>query len=240
MLGRSPSLRRATSALVLALLAICVLEPPAAPGAAWVLPWEATARREDVRRLANEWRRGTLPDRRQLLTAIDRLEECYDEPRPVAADAERISGLWSLLYNGPADPELQEERDEQRLEGPFLAQLRPLGAALGLKRRDARQRIDVAGGKVDNVAPFSALGLDGELVIEGSAAAMPDGQRLAVTFEAFRLRLGALPPVRVGLGWVNASGWVRTTYVDDGLRVGRGDKGSVFLAVRSARGGMED
>lgn len=27
-------------------------------------------------------------------------------------------------------------------------------------------------------------------------------------------------------------GWIQTTYLDDELRVGRGDKGSIFLAAR--------
>jgi len=199
---------------------------------AWVLPWDVTARRNDVRRRANELRRGKVTDRRGLLDAIALLEECYEETQPVVADAGRISGLWALLYNGPADPDLTEERAEQRLEGPFLAQLRPIGAALGLKRLGARQRIDVAGGHVDNIAPFSALGTDGELVIEGSARPFSDGKRLGVTFDAAELRFGALPTLRLGLGWANATGWVRTTYVDDDLRIGRGDKGSVFVAAR--------
>lgn len=31
---------------------------------------------------------------------------------------------------------------------------------------------------------------------------------------------------------VGTQGWVETTYVDDEVRVGRGDKGSVFVTVR--------
>lgn len=88
-----------------------------------------------------------------------------------------------------------------------------------------------------------------------------DGEwrRLAVTFESvnFRyattilrgvagehLRSHAFVPRRVGerqigslgLGWVNggkgAQGWVDTTYLDEQLRLGRGDKGSIFVTVR--------
>ena len=31
---------------------------------------------------------------------------------------------------------------------------------------------------------------------------------------------------------LDAQGWVETTYVDEEVRVGRGDKGSVFVTVR--------
>jgi len=201
-------------------------------GQVFTLPWEIAARKESVRRLANQARTGKLRDRSELLDAISSLEACYDNPEPVRSDAARITGMWGLLYNGPSDPEVEVESDDQRLEGPFLSRLRPIGDALALRQRGLRQRIDVPGGRVDNIAPFTILGNSGELLIRGSAEPLEDGERLGVTFDAVELRLGPLPPFRIGLRWANATGWVRTTYVDDDLRVGRGDKGSVFVAVK--------
>lgn len=199
-------------------------------GQVFIFPWEVSERKESVRRLANQVRRGKLRDRSRLLDAISSLEACYENPEPVRTDAARITGMWGLLYNGPSDPEQKVESDDQRLEGPFLAQFRPIGEALALRLRGPRQRIDVLGGRVDNIAPFTILGNTGEFLITGSAKPLDDGKRLGVTFDAVELRLGSLPPFCIGLGWANASGWVRTTYVDDNLRVGRGDKGSVFVA----------
>eukprot|EP00931_Biecheleriopsis_adriatica_P098238 TRINITY_DN72177_c0_g1_i1.p1 TRINITY_DN72177_c0_g1~~TRINITY_DN72177_c0_g1_i1.p1 ORF type:complete len:244 (+),score=39.46 TRINITY_DN72177_c0_g1_i1:94-825(+) len=198
----------------------------------FVFPWELATRKDSVRRLANQARTGRLRDRRKLLQAISLLEACYENPEPVRYDAARITGKWGLLYNGPADPDADTESEDQRLEGPFLARLRPIGDALGLRQRGPQQKIDIPNGRVDNVAPFSVLGNSGELLITGCAKPLDDGARLGVTFDAVVLRLGTLPPLRLDLSWVNASGWVKTTYVDDDLRVGRGDKGSVFVAAK--------
>lgn len=201
-------------------------------GQVFTFPWEIAVRKESVRRLANQARTGKLRDRSLLLDAISSLEACYDNSEPLRFDAARITGMWGLLYNGPSDPEVEIESNEQRLEGPFLSRLRPIGEALALRQRGPRQRIDVPGGRVDNIAPFTILGNTGELLITGSAKPLEDGERLGVTFDAVEIRLGSLPPFRIDLRWANASGWVRTTYVDDDLRVGRGDKGSVFVAAK--------
>jgi len=225
-----PALRRSRWAVV----ALCCAFCGCSVHVEWLFlfPWEQTSRKESVRRLANAARMGKLRDRRQLLDAVASLEACYENPEPVRSDAARITGTWGLLYNGPEDPEVKNESEEQRLEGPFLARLRPIGDALGIRQKGPRQNIDIPGGRVDNVAPFRALGNSGELLITGAASPFEDGKRLGVTFDAVEVRFGSLPPLRLDLSWVNASGWIRTTYVDDDLRIGRGDKGSVFVATR--------
>jgi hypothetical protein len=59
--------------------------------------------------------------------------------------------------------------------------------------------------------------------------------RLAVFFESVELKLSSLA-VRLPLTWANngrgPEGWVDTTFLDDSLRCGRGDKGSFFVAAR--------
>ena len=56
--------------------------------------------------------------------------------------------------------------------------------------------------------------------------------RVDVAFTSFGLKLGALPELRVPVGWANLRGWVDTTYLDTDLRLGRGDKGSLFVTAR--------
>ena len=41
----------------------------------------------------------------------------------------------------------------------------------------------------------------------------------------------------LSLRWVRPRGWVEVTYLDDTYRIGRGDKGSVFVAVREGKSG---
>ncbi|KAK9811528.1 hypothetical protein WJX72_005364 [[Myrmecia] bisecta] len=44
-------------------------------------------------------------------------------------------------------------------------------------------------------------------------------------------QLGLLK-LTIPLGWAKPKGWVETTYLDEQMRVGRGDKGSLFVTVR--------
>mmetsp|Transcript_111 Transcript_111/g.256 ORF Transcript_111/g.256 Transcript_111/m.256 type:complete len:271 (-) Transcript_111:203-1015(-) len=97
-------------------------------------------------------------------------------------------------------------------------------------------------GKVENRAEFDIFGAACELKIMGSCAQVPaeetDGEarRLAVAFDSVQFKLGPLGPLSIPLSWANGGkgpqGWVDTTYLDEELRVGRGDKGSIFVAAR--------
>ncbi len=40
-------------------------------------------------------------------------------------------------------------------------------------------------------------------------------------------------PVRGLLSRPGPQGWIETTYLDEDLRIGRGDKGSIFVASRA-------
>lgn len=61
-------------------------------------------------------------------------------------------------------------------------------------------------------------------------------KRLAVAFQRVSFTLGSLPSLTLPLDWVNdgkgPEGWLDTTYLDEDLRLGRGDKGSTFVTVR--------
>ena len=61
--------------------------------------------------------------------------------------------------------------------------------------------------------------------------------RTDVRFTRLSLRLGPLPPLVLPLTAFNPNGWVETTVLTRGLRVSRGDKGSLFVAARRPAGG---
>lgn len=68
------------------------------------------------------------------------------------------------------------------------------------------------------------------MLVGGSAvAATPT--RLDVTFLDFTLELGQLR-LALPLSLLAPRGSVETTFLDDALRIGRGDKGSVFVCAR--------
>jgi hypothetical protein len=71
-----------------------------------------------------------------------------------------------------------------------------------------------------------------------------DMRKINVKFESFRVRilpkptgllsLSTLSDFTIPLGVIGPTGWLRTTYLDDNLRITRGFKGSVFVLTRPA------
>jgi len=161
-----------------------------------------------------------------ILQALEIMER--DNPTEKPARNPMLSGKWALLYYAAADAQAQAKAGE--VEGPFLSFFKPLLGGL-FRTKSNSQNIDVEGGKVENIAEFAtAFGLQGMLNIQGNLRVVSD-ERAEVAFERFVLRLGKLS-VTVPLSWVNARGYVDTTYLDDTIRIGRGDKGSIFLNAR--------
>lgn len=63
-----------------------------------------------------------------------------------------------------------------------------------------------------------------------------DRRKIDVKFEACRLTLRNSPlDVKFPLGVIGPTGWLRTGYIDDDIRITRGHKGSVFILSRTAK-----
>lgn len=63
-----------------------------------------------------------------------------------------------------------------------------------------------------------------------------DGRKIDVKFDKCRVTIKDSPvDIAFPLGVVGPTGWLRTDYVDDDLRITRGHKGSVFILSRTAR-----
>uniref|UniRef100_A0A061QZ91 Plastid lipid-associated protein/fibrillin conserved domain-containing protein n=1 Tax=Tetraselmis sp. GSL018 TaxID=582737 RepID=A0A061QZ91_9CHLO len=183
-----------------------------------VAPSKANADRAELKarlkRLAANTRRGkeAAPEVRSgVLEAVRELEALSPEPDPVGSRL--LSGTWSLLYNG-ADRVDDEEwrRSSGEVEGPFLSFFKPIARGVVETRGDT-QVFDVDNGRVENIAT------GGRSV------------RLAVEFTDFVLTVGSWS-TEVSLNAVRPQGWVQTTYLDEDFRIGRGDKGSVFITAR--------
>jgi hypothetical protein len=67
----------------------------------------------------------------------------------------------------------------------------------------------------------------------------PDDSRMIdVKFQRCRIRISnALIPidVKIPFGYIGPTGWLRTGYIDEDLRITRGHKGSVFVLSRAAK-----
>ncbi|KAK9814967.1 hypothetical protein WJX73_003488 [Symbiochloris irregularis] len=201
---------------------------------------ERKALKEKVIRATANTKRGKLagPEQQaEILRLVLELEAASPTRDPATSDL--INGRWSLLYTGPGrEGDVDWEKRTGGVEGPVLSALKPL-AANTVRSKGITQVIDAPQGKVQNIAEFSLVGVDGFLNVEGTVSpAIPaekdksEAVRVDVAFTAFVVKVGALPRLRIPLNWISPKGWVDTTYVDEEVRVGRGDKGSVFVTVR--------
>lgn len=196
----------------------------------------------ELTRLVGGTKRGKAasPDqRRAILSAITAMEAACEVADPV--ESAWLPGTWSLLYNGAGAVDENESEEWRRssgeLEGPFLSAFKPLTRNVVATRGDT-QVIDVAGGRVENIAEFRIFNsIDGSLNIRGVCSSTPPEQtsgrkvRLDVELTDFVLTIGSWSTT-VSLDRVRPQGWVQTTYLDEDFRIGRGDKGSVFVTAR--------
>ena len=176
-------------------------------------------------------RRGTAASadrRREVAAAVAALEAVNPTPDPALSPSLRRD--WALLWTGPADPDdAAWEKRSGGLEGPVLAALVPLGKVLGLRGGSVNQNIAPDGASVHNVASFTALGAPGFLDVRGSVA-VASPTRVDVVFDRCEVSLGKAR-LAFPLTAISPKGWVETTYLDGTLRVGRGDKGSLFIVA---------
>lgn len=115
-----------------------------------------------------------------------------------------------------------------------------LGLREFVKLGDFLQRIDLADKTAVNQIKFSVAGFGkfaGELSIEASYE-VAGPSRVTVTFVKSTLVPDALQKLfeqnyDLLLSIFNPSGWLDITYVDDELRIGRDDKGNVFILERA-------
>ncbi|KAM3709871.1 fibrillin protein 5 homolog isoform X2 [Castanea sativa] len=95
-------------------------------------------------------------------------------------------------------------------------------------------------GKAVNVVKFSAKGLNlfnGKLTIEASFK-ISSKARVDISYDQSSITPDQLMNVfrknyDLLLGIFNPQGWLEITYVDDKLRIGRDDKGNIFILERS-------
>ncbi|EFJ43960.1 hypothetical protein VOLCADRAFT_121362 [Volvox carteri f. nagariensis] len=159
-----------------------------------------------------------------------------------AAVMRAVTGTQRGKAATPQQPPLDESRAavdrSGTTEGPFLAAFQPLTRDL-VRTRTNLQLLDLPRGRAENLAEFAVAGRwEGALNIVGTAMPQPSGpqgapsaSRVDVVFSHFELRLGGPQnKVTIPLGWLKPKGWIETTYLDNDLRIGRGDKGSIFVA----------
>jgi hypothetical protein len=170
----------------------------------------------------------TEDQRKAIFSAVAYLEELNPTPAPTQYP-ELLDGNWLLLFT-----------TSQELLGIDRFPLYKLG--------NIYQCLRVAEGKIFNVAEIKGLPLLGGLVSVCANFSIVNEKRVKVNFE----RLVAGSQTLVGYQDINSfidtlrspkkllaidfqikredqKGWLETTYIDQDLRIGRGNEGNLFV-----------
>ncbi|KAK1441335.1 hypothetical protein QVD17_07182 [Tagetes erecta] len=152
------------------------------------------------------------------------LETLNPNPNPTV-ELDKLGGCWKLIYSTITI--LGSKRTK-------------LGLRDFISLGDFLQIIDVAKGKAVNVIMFNVRGfnlLSGKLVIEASFK-VSSNSRVDIRYNNSTIVPDQLMNMfrknyDVLLGIFNPDGWLEITYVDETLRIGRDDKGNMFILERS-------
>ncbi|MBE9100827.1 PAP/fibrillin family protein [Vacuolonema iberomarrocanum] len=170
----------------------------------------------------------TQTDQTAILSAIARLEDENPNPRPFEAK-ERLNGNWRLLYTS-SEELLRIDRF-------------PL-----LKLGQIYQWIRLETAEIFNIAEVYGLPFLEGLVAVGATFEATSERRVEVKFRRGVLGLQRLVgysspdalikkmdagdrllPFDFSINSENQQGWLEVTYLDDDLRIGRGNEGNVFV-----------
>lgn len=173
----------------------------------------------------------TEVDRAKILTIIDRLEDQNPNPKPLEVPV-LLEGDWRLIYT-----------TSKGILGINRFPLMQLGQVYQCIRPEQK--------KIYNIAELQGVPfLEGLILVEATFEAI-SAQRVNVFFH--RLLIGSqrlmnyrfpkglveqltagkkFLPIDVGINSKDNNGWLDVTYLDDDLRIGRGNEGSVFVLSR--------
>lgn len=173
----------------------------------------------------------TEADQQSILAAIARLEDHNPTPHPVEA-VDKLNGNWRLLYTTSQEL-LQIDRF------PFL------------KLGQIYQYIQASAAKIYNIAEVSGLPyLEGIVSVAASFEPLSN-RRVKVNFERgivglqrfidYRSPNFFIQQIENGKKFVaidfnitnrEQKGWLDITYLDDDMRIGRGNEGNVFVLTK--------
>ncbi|XP_030461994.2 fibrillin-5, chloroplastic isoform X1 [Syzygium oleosum] len=162
--------------------------------------------------------------RSEIEGLVRQLESQNPTPNPTA-NLDKVGGCWKLVFSTITI--LGSKRTK-------------LGLRDFINLGDFLQIISVAQGKAVNVIKFNARGLNmlnGQLTIDAFFRVASES-RVDISYDKSTITPDQLMNVfrqnyDLLLRIFNPEGWLEITYVDDTMRIGRDDKGNVFILERS-------
>lgn len=112
--------------------------------------------------------------------------------------------------------------------------------AIDLKKQRVRNVVSFRAGPKFTI--FGGRSADEASLLRGSIIVdvkfkpnLSDKRRVDVKFDSCRVSIKNLPSINFPLGPIGPTGWLRTVYIDDSMRITRGHKGSVFVLTRPSQ-----
>ena len=170
----------------------------------------------------------------------------------LSTDAALIDGTWYLQYTSPSDivgdvdnnawKPVDAQEGDTKIETRQFTGGTGAVSAQGIKvetaNRVVKQSIDAATARVTN-----EITLDwGDVTVAGSfRASRSVPYRAVVAFDTADIMVAS--KFKVSLGWlfdviaatkggIRENGWLETTFIDEDIRIGRGNKGTMFVLTR--------
>lgn len=189
----------------------------------------------------------------RVLSIVREIEKAAPVPDNLLADpseAERLDGTWFLQYTSPSEvgdvgkadgdwKPLSAAEDGAVETKQFTAKgtVSAAGVTVDTSNRSTKQIFDVAKSTVSN-----EVNLDfGKVTVRGpfrQSEKVPN--RAIVAFENLDIELNS--GISLQLGWIfsllkklkgrDVGGWLETTYLGEDMRIGRGNKGTMFVLTR--------
>mmetsp|Transcript_8835 Transcript_8835/g.12567 ORF Transcript_8835/g.12567 Transcript_8835/m.12567 type:complete len:300 (-) Transcript_8835:188-1087(-) len=174
---------------------------------------------------------------------------------PIDVNARALDGIWYLQYTSPSNigdedqfpdswkpnssPSNKQDPNVETRKFEAKGSVSAAGINVDTSNRVVQQIFDVTNQKVTNNVDLDF----GNVKVGGSFYPSQDvSNRALVAFEECKISFNALNGFVLDLGFLflilskvrgtNVNGWLETTYLGDDLRIGRGNKGTMFVLTR--------
>ncbi len=180
-----------------------------------------------IRALSAATRRGRRATALQATEAegyAAQLEAVAQPPPLLEPQAALLNGVWTLIYLKSG-----ARRKDSDLQSSTIR-----AADEEDDRRNVTQTLDLPALRAENAAEFPwLLGIRVRVRVDARLTPLEDNATVEVRFRNVFFKVGPLPELWFPLWIFRPKGTLKTTYLSQECRVGRGDKGSLFILVRN-------
>lgn len=189
---------------------------------AWAVENYVLPQLVELSRTTRRGRRANPTEKAQAEALARQLEDANTRPPLLADRIGQLDGVWRLIYFAPAAKRQPVNVNLQSVS------IRSTDA--DPRAESVTQSINVADLTAINAAEFRILGVTVKVSVDAILRAL-DSYSVEVIFQTAYLKVGFLPRLSWSLKRRGAKGTLRTSYLSDTCRVGRGGE-TLYVLVK--------